>query len=246
MTRTMYDSINPSSIPVDAALVAGYVDGLYRNMDALAARFPNALRVPIAVFPSTDDGLVLDVETGDATPAQAPGWVQMRRAAGVDPTVYCNTDTWPAVRAAFQAAGVSEPHYWIAQYDGVAAIPAGAIAKQFESTDPWDLSVVADYWPGVDPAPTEEDYMDSNAAEAWFGELNAMLWGVHNDIGPMKAQLAGLVATVSTLAGLLSQQHPGVDTAQVVAAVQDAIAKATVHVDVTGVVPPPATAKPAG
>jgi hypothetical protein len=93
------------------------------------------------------------------------------------------------------------------------------------------------------PGPTEEDYMDSNAAEAWFGELNAMLWGVHNDIGPMKQQLAGLVATVTTLAGLLAQQHPGVDTAAVVSAVQDAIAKATVNVHVDVAAPP---AKPAG
>jgi hypothetical protein len=252
MTRTMYDSINPSGIPAGATMVAGYVDGRYANMAGMAARFPSAVRVPIAVFPSTNDGTVLDVETGDATPAQAPGWVTMRRAAGVDPTVYCNADTWPSVRSAFTAAGVPEPHYWIAQYDGVATVPAGAVAKQYESTDPWDLSAVADYWPGVDPAPitapagpapTEEDYMDSNAAEAWFGQLNAMLWGVHNDIAPMRVQLTGLVATVTTLTGLLGQQHPDVDTAQVVAAVQAAIAQATVNVHVDVAEPP---AKPAG
>lgn len=153
MTRSMYDSVNPASIPADATMVAGYVDGHYANMTAMAARFPHATLVPIAVFPSTDDGLVLDVETGDATPVQAPGWVVKRRSHGVDPTVYCNTDTWPAVRRAFAAAGVPEPHYWIAQYDGVATIPAGAVAKQYRETDAWDASIVADYWPGVDPAP---------------------------------------------------------------------------------------------
>jgi hypothetical protein len=149
----MYDSITPSSIPAGATMVAGYVDGWYANMPAMASRFPSAVRVPIAVFAHTDDGIVLDVETGDATPAQATGWVQMRRSHGVDPTVYCDSSTWPAVRAAFQAAGVPEPHYWIAEYDGVPTIPAGAIAKQYKSTDPWDISAVADYWPGVDPPP---------------------------------------------------------------------------------------------
>ncbi|MFE9421662.1 hypothetical protein ACFYNO_01730 [Kitasatospora sp. NPDC006697] len=155
MTRSMYDSVSPSSIPAGAPMVAGYVDGRYANLTALAARFPSAVRVAIAVFASTDAGVVLDVENGDATPAQAPGWVRMRRSHGVDPTVYCNTDTWPAVRQAFAAAGVAAPHYWIAQYDGVAAIPAGAVAKQYRSTDSWDLSIVADYWPGVDPAPVQ-------------------------------------------------------------------------------------------
>lgn len=154
MARTMYDGITVANLPATATMVAGYVDGLYSNIAALAARFPNATRVPIAVFPSTDDGIVLDVETGDATPAQAPGWVQMRRSHGVDPTVYCNSDTWPAVRQAFAAAGVPEPHYWIAAYDNNPTIPAGAVAKQYQSTDPWDASVVADYWPGIDSAPT--------------------------------------------------------------------------------------------
>lgn len=39
MTRTMYDSTNPGAIPASAALVAGYVDGLYRWSDAAWARF---------------------------------------------------------------------------------------------------------------------------------------------------------------------------------------------------------------
>jgi hypothetical protein len=149
----MYDGITPSNLPAGAAMVAGYVDGWYANMTEMAARFPGATRVGIAVHASTDDGIVLDVETGDASPSQAPGWVVMRRSHGLDPSVYCNTDTWPAVRAAFAAAGVPEPHYWIAQYDNAAVIPAGAIAKQYQETDPWDVSVVADYWPGVDPVP---------------------------------------------------------------------------------------------
>lgn len=155
MTRTMYDSVSPGAIPQTAKMVAGYVDGRYVWAPAGWARFPNAVHVRIAVFATTNDGVVLDVETGDATPAQAPGWVQRRRAAGIDPSVYCNTSVWPSVRAAFQAARVPEPHYWVAAYPGGGAvIPAGAIAHQY--ADPltsggnFDLSIVADYWPGVD------------------------------------------------------------------------------------------------
>lgn len=155
--RTMYDSVTPSAIPTNAALVAGYVDGAYAWSAANWARFPNSVKVRIAVFPRTNDGHVLDVEQGDATPAQAPGWVTMRRAAGVDPSIYCDASTWPSVVSAFASAGVAAPHYWIAHYDGSAALPAGAVAKQYNdppaSGGNYDISVVADYWPGVDPSP---------------------------------------------------------------------------------------------
>lgn len=172
--RTMHDSITAGDIPADADMVAGYVSGTWRWSDADWARFPDATKVRIATRADVDDGHVLDVEPGDAIPAEAPGWVAMRRRAGVDPTIYCNLSALPQVRAAFVAVGVPEPHYWVARYDGVADLPAGCVAKQFiddpQSGGHFDLSAVADYWPGVDPAPfsptpptststiSEEDY----------------------------------------------------------------------------------------
>jgi CHAP domain len=165
--RIMYDSTNPADIPADAQMVAGYVDGIYAWSAEGWARFPNAVKVRIAVFSSTNDGHVLDVEPGCSTPASAPGWVLMRRAAGVDPSVYCNTSTWPTVKAAFQSAGVPEPHWWIAAYPGNGAnLYAGSVAHQYAnpltSGGHFDLTVVG-YWPGVDgtpvfpTAPTQED-----------------------------------------------------------------------------------------
>lgn len=153
MTRTMYDAVTPSRIPAGAAMVAGYANGRYANLAEMATRFPHAIRVSISVSASYHGATVLDVEIGDATPAEAPGWVKARRAAGIDPTVYCNASTWPAVKAAFTAAGIPQPHYWIAQYDNDPTIPAGAVAKQYKNTAGWDASSVADHWPGVDPAP---------------------------------------------------------------------------------------------
>ncbi len=154
MTRTMYDSVTMANIYAGAQMVAFYVDGRYANGTACRQRFPNAIKVGIAVFPSTNDGVVLDCETGDATPAQCPGWVKMRRAAGIDPTVYCNTATWPWVINAFRSAGVPEPHYWIAAYPGIgAALYPGSVAHQYDDPGPYDVSVVADFWPGVDSKP---------------------------------------------------------------------------------------------
>lgn len=155
MTRFLYDSISPGNIPSGATMVAGYQDGLYANLGAMRARFPHATVVSIAVRWTTR-AQVLDVETGNATPAQAVTWCTKTMAdkPNTQLTIYCNTSLWPQVRAAFKAAGVTEPNYWVAQYDNDPTIPAGAVAKQYQGdTHGYDKSVVADYWPGVDPAP---------------------------------------------------------------------------------------------
>lgn len=177
--RTGFDAINATNIPASARIVAGYVDGLYAWSAAGWARFPNAVKVRIAVFSSTDDGHVLDVEPGNATPAQSVDWVLMRRKAGVDPTVYMNTSTWATVRSAFQARKVTEPHYWVAQYDGIAVIPAGAVGKQYVDDEAlgYDLSVFADYWPGVDPAPIPKENDVSGLPTMYTIDGSTEIWG---------------------------------------------------------------------
>ncbi|MGH3761973.1 hypothetical protein [Actinophytocola sp.] len=185
MPRTMYDSVTPSAIPRSAVMVAGYLPpSRYAWSDAEWAMFPNAVKVRIAIFASVNNGHVLDVEPGDATPAQAPGWVVMRRRAGVDPSVYCNYSTWPTVRAEFQRRGIREPHYWIARYDGVARLPAGAVAKQYANPPlhgrgHFDLNVVADYWPGVDE---EDDMQPSDPANDPGGGRWGHVWLNTNQI----------------------------------------------------------------
>lgn len=152
--RTMYDSTNVNDIPANAKMVAGYVDGIYANVWSLQRNFPHAVVVRIAVSPHTNDGHVLDVEPGDATPAQAVDWVRMRRISGADPTIYCSKSSWYSVRKAFKDAGVEAPHYWIADWDGIKEVPTGTVAKQYGNPDithhHYDISAVADHWPGVD------------------------------------------------------------------------------------------------
>ena len=150
----MYDSVRASMIPFGAVMVAGYVDGPDSQWSAADwARFPDAVKVRIATNPTTAAGQVLDCENGDATPADAPGWVLRARARGVDPTVYCSEANWPQAFAAFAATGVAQPHYWIAAYPGIGQnLYPGTVAHQYVDTGPYDLSVVADYWPGVDNA----------------------------------------------------------------------------------------------
>lgn len=235
MPRTMYDSITASDIPLTAAVVLGYVNGTYEWSTEDWARFPHAVKVRCATRANIDDGHVLDVETGDATPAQAPGWVVMRRRAGLTtPTVYCSSSAWPSVRAAFRAAGVAEPLYLIAHYDGDPTIPAGAVGKQYvdppNSGGHWDLSAVADHWPGVDPAPKPEapqmeltDKLPTNptpgtVAEALTtglhgiggvrsaGELYLLVYNLGQAVTKLSDQLAAVAGAVAALKAV---QGPG-------------------------------------
>lgn len=155
MIRPMYDAVTPGNIPAGAQLVAGYADGRYANLPAMRARFPHALVVPIATGKSTR-ATVADVEKGDLTPEDALYWVTvtMSDVSNHLLTLYANTSTWPSVKSAFTAARVTLPQWWAAHYTGVAHLEPGSIATQYVDTGGYDLSLVADYWPGVDPLPT--------------------------------------------------------------------------------------------
>lgn len=151
--RTMYDSVDASKIPANAEMVAGYVDGAYAWKAEDWRRFPNAVAVRIAVFPTTNDGTCGDVENGDMTPATAVAWVKLRRAAGIDPSLYTSLDNWEHVQAAFEYASEPQPHWWIAAWSGDPTVMVGTVAHQYQNGADYDTSTVADYWPGVDAAP---------------------------------------------------------------------------------------------
>lgn len=141
-----------AALPDGWDLYAGYVDGRYPSYQPAVARFGAEKCIPIAVFSTTNAGLVGDCENGDMTPTTAVSWVVMRRRSGVDPTIYCSLALWPTVKAAFAAANVAEPHWWIAAYPGNGAqLYDGSIAHQYSDAGPYDESVVADFWPGFDP-----------------------------------------------------------------------------------------------
>lgn len=217
--RTMYDAVTASNIPRTAVMVAGYIDKIKLEPWSAAdwARFPSAVKVTIVKKASTNAGHVLDVEPGDARPDEAPGWVRMRRAAGADPTIYMNLSTWPTVRAAFQSAGVAEPHYWVAKYDGVDKIPAdwlakGCVAKQYGGDVPggYDLNIVVDHWPGVDSAGQEAPDMDSNQDQL-LRELHLYVSGSGSPQYPgagtvaLTTQVANLGKSLTDLTALVRQ-----------------------------------------
>jgi hypothetical protein len=155
--RLMFDSVDPLAIPEDAPLVAGYVDGSYAWPEKAWQRFPRAIRVTITVRGLDawfgDHANVLDVEKGAATEEMALQWVRAVRANHRIPTIYCSTDNRQNLIQAFRKAGEPMPLWWVAAWPGYGAeVPQGCVAHQFlPDLHGYDLSVVEDYWPGVDP-----------------------------------------------------------------------------------------------
>jgi hypothetical protein len=157
--RKMTDSTTASDNPKDDVIVAGYVNGLYANVDQLRRRYPHARIVTITVN-SQADADVIDCEDGDANPSSSAVWAKRQVARGKHPTIYCSLAVVPHVLAACKEQGLKwhrDFEIWQAHYDGVAKLPRGFVAKQYNDHGPqgqhYDVSVVAAYWPGVDPKP---------------------------------------------------------------------------------------------
>lgn len=151
--RTMYDSVTVANLPVQAgALYAGYVDGNYNNFIQVCQRFPKARVVSIAVQANAD-AQVLDVEAGDATASQAPAWVTRQRKLGRKrPTIYTSRSNFGTVIAAFNAAKVALPDFWIADWTDAPHAIAGAVAVQFATNAKYDTTCITDaYWPDAKP-----------------------------------------------------------------------------------------------
>lgn len=209
MTRLMYDSTTAADIPRSAKMVAGYVDGLYRNLTALHTRFPNATIIKITVL-GAPGAQVCDTEPGNIGIDGAAKWAAAEVKAGRHPTLYCMASQWPQVKAAVKKRGITgKVSYWIAQYDGKAVIPAGAVAKQHLHGDKnhpgsysgghYDISIVADYWPGVDPEPKPR----AKALSRWQRALIRRVTQILTRADPLgtddRMAVAGLEAAVLDL-----------------------------------------------
>jgi hypothetical protein len=116
----MYDSVDVSALPPGADAYAGYVDGRFPTFAALERRFggSGAHLLSIAVFAS-GNAAALDIEPGDATNAQAPGWVKRQLAGGARrPCLYTSVSNMDALVATVTAAGISrgEVRLWSAHF----------------------------------------------------------------------------------------------------------------------------------
>lgn len=157
MTRIMRDSTTITDIPVGGTqVVLAYVNGRFAaSPAAVALRFPG---VPVAwvdvtgADPAAD---VLDVETGDATPAAAASWAvaKLKAAHPYLPVIYCNRGNVTAVFNAMSAAGLQVARDFrtiIATLDGtqriadMTGVTAVQYAGQAQTGGHYDQSIVYD------------------------------------------------------------------------------------------------------
>ncbi|MDE2097949.1 MAG: hypothetical protein KGL39_11920 [Patescibacteria group bacterium] len=147
--RTAYDSTTAADIPADAEMVMGYVDGDYAWSEEDWARFPTAVKVRITISAANLDADMLDVESGDATPAQAAQWI-LSGPHTPRPAIYCNLSTKPAVDAGFAANVKYE--WFAADPTGEPHFVDGSIGTQYAwpgigSPGHYDISLVRAGWP---------------------------------------------------------------------------------------------------
>lgn len=122
----LYDSTNEANYPA-AGYKAGYGDGRYTNFAALKAQYGDLAKIDIDVTgnPTGQENCV-DIETGDATPADAPRVVRQMIANGFNPPwLYCDKATWEDVVDVLIAAGIPPAgvKWWIADYTGSPHFP---------------------------------------------------------------------------------------------------------------------------
>jgi hypothetical protein len=179
MTRTMFDSTTIQDIPADAQMVCYYPhDPEFDPTTAQLDRFNPENTVLLKIdndgnFPK--DCQILDVETGAATLADAPKWLQDYDASP-RATFYCNASTLPALVRVIKAVAPNPSHeyvFWVAEWDGKADEYSyegiTVVAKQYaapgygvpnDGNHNYDLSVVWDDSWHPQPAPKETSAPD--------------------------------------------------------------------------------------
>lgn len=193
MTRCMRDGINLSDVPVAGTqLIATYANG-HVGVSAPAqvkARFGSTPVVWIDVNGSDIGADVLDVETGDATPAGAVIWTRAKLALkpAYPPVIYCNRATLTPLFNAMAAAGLRVGHdfrLWIATLDGrTKGVPdmTGVTAVQWLNKPGYDESVVYDdAWKAVPPPPAQVPPGQWNDPHTWTWAEGVVIGGLGLD-----------------------------------------------------------------
>jgi hypothetical protein len=119
--RTQYDAVTLANVPGDARAIACYVNGAYANHDEAKRRFPDSLITTISVR-SSELADVLDVEVGDAEPADCPDYFRRFKAARPHskPVFYAPASWVADVEAHLRDAGIKRRQYviWSAHWTG--------------------------------------------------------------------------------------------------------------------------------
>ena len=142
----MYDSVTPSAIPAGHP-IATYADGAYAaSPSQVTGHGPVTWIDTNGSDPS--GATALDVEPGDATPAQAASWAAQRLNTHPHATavIYTMRSDWAAAQTAVAALPAWQQHHvrwWIADPTGTPHIIPGASATQWYWGTSYDISNVS-------------------------------------------------------------------------------------------------------
>lgn len=151
----MADSIDPAALPAGMDAYAGYVGGRWPDFEAIASREKGARLLSVAIA-ADEDADCLDIENGDATVDQAPGWAKRQRARGVArPCLYTSVSNGAELMAVMSASGwprgayrLLTAHYGAGQHIcgprcGGSDFPGTADGTQWIDHGGWDESLLA-------------------------------------------------------------------------------------------------------
>ncbi len=138
----LYDSVTPSAVPSHQP-VAVYSNGSYAASPSQLTSMGTVTWIDVTGYNYTAS--VLDVEPGDATPAQAANWAWHRLHAdpGTVARIYTMLSQWPSVQAAVKTLPgwmQARVHYWIADPTGVPHLVPGSQATQWYWGPNYDVS----------------------------------------------------------------------------------------------------------
>jgi hypothetical protein len=186
--RIMRDSTHLADIPAAGLdIVAVYANGRYATTEArVRARFPHIPIAWIDIDGTRPDADILDVETGDATPAGAVLWVKAKRLRQLTathplypPILYCNRATLTPLFNAMAGAHlhvVQDFRLWIATLDGTKRVAdmTGVTAVQsrgeaqtgghYDESDVYDAA-----WLAPPPPPPGPHRHVTKGGETWAG-----------------------------------------------------------------------------
>jgi hypothetical protein len=165
MTLRMGDAVTIGNLPPGLDAVAGYVGGQWPTYGPLTARYPAAHHLSIAVNAS-EQADCLDIEAGDANPADLPGWLDRWHPGNTPrPVVYGSASAMAGIIGA--AARPREQFLvWAAHYTnqphicgpGTCGYPQADGTQWTDHGGAWDESLLADnFFTAPAPPPSEVD-----------------------------------------------------------------------------------------
>lgn len=191
----MQDGVNIWGVQPGYPAYGAYYNGTYANVSGMRARFPGAYIVSI-----TPDGLngamCIDIEPGDAIPADAPGfWHNSNHGGAVKPWFYASAGSVRAVIDNLSAAGIPRSAYfiWSAHYIGNHICGPGtcgypqADGTQYATTQNYDISVLPAYMIGTVPPPVTEPTIAKGSTNVAAVEKLRVLLDSHNAQLPANA-----------------------------------------------------------